>query len=826
MSTSTRSFLSLAFNSLKVALRNFKKFKLYSALNIGSLAIAFAAVVLIASYIYYQKSYDRWHANADSIYRATYHMTGQQDFDVHWARVPVDYVNELPNEIPEIKQLIRFQNQEQKYLKIGTETYKPRHAYVTDAAVFDVFDFPLKHGTKEKALSAPNSIVLTASLARQLFGHDNVVGEEISLVGDWTPDETVYQVTAVMEDVPSNTHLPVELFLSFSGPEARTGWAYVYTQLEEGASIESVQEKIGEFVGRHADPESDVAVTFDFQPLTDIYLTSNLAREIVPTGNLKNVRIFFIVGLLILIIALINFSNLSSALAMARAKEVGVRRILGARNFQLVSTSLAESIFSNLIAATFGATVGYLVFPFFQNLTGIEFNIPIGYFILGMGLLACITGILSGWYPAWIRLVGNSIEQLKSNYSFNLSAEGGWSLKRTLVTAQFAISILLVACALFGFQQFQFLSNKTLGINKDQVLAIPSVPDRITDSYTTFKDQVSKIAGVEGVSSCMEVPSREIRDMGPVTILGAKEESTEPPMMDIQIVEPDFPELMGMELVAGDWSKWKNWPESGPGLSESGMSAAEYLASRHRKYLINETAMKQLGWQEPEDAVGQQISWSNGPFELAYGVIQGVVKDFHQETLRNTIDPVVMTYEPIWLRTFLIKVNTSDVHNTIGNIEQVWSDLYPNYALEYNFLDDMYDQLYKNERVQINLMYILSALAVFIAFAGLFSLIAFSLYTRARELAIRKIVGANIWDVIKLMGRDYVPVFIISALIAVPLAFYGMENWLNDFAYRISLSPLVFIFSLVLLASLVGATIAWQVLRATRTNPMDILREQ
>ena len=415
MSTSTRPFLSLAINSLKVALRNFRKFKLYSALNIGSLAIAFAAIVLISSYIFYQNSYDRWHANADSIYRATYHMTGQQDFDVHWARVPVDYVNELPNDIPEIKQLIRFQNQEQKYLKVGAETYKPRHAYVTDAAVFDVFDFPLKHGVKSKALSSPNSIVLTTSLARKLFGHDNIVGEEISLVGDWTPDETVYQVTAVMEDVPSNTHLPVELFLSFSGPEARTGWAYVYTQLEEGASISSVQEKIGGFVEKYADPDSDIAVSFEFQPLTDIYLTSNLAREIVPTGNLKNVRIFCIVGLLILIIALINFSNLSSALAMARTKEVGVRRILGARNFQLVSTSLAESIFSNLIAAAFGVTLAYLVFPFFQNLTGIEFNIPKGYFILGMGLLACITGILSGWYPAWIRLVGNSIEQLKSN---------------------------------------------------------------------------------------------------------------------------------------------------------------------------------------------------------------------------------------------------------------------------------------------------------------------------------------------------------------------------------------------------------------------------
>ena len=826
MSTSTRPFLSLAINSLKVALRNFRKFKLYSALNIGSLAIAFAAIVLISSYIFYQNSYDRWHANADSIYRATYHMTGQQDFDVHWARVPVDYVNELPNDIPEIKQLIRFQNQEQKYLKVGAETYKPRHAYVTDAAVFDVFDFPLKHGVKSKALSSPNSIVLTTSLARKLFGHDNIVGEEISLVGDWTPDETVYQVTAVMEDVPSNTHLPVELFLSFSGPEARTGWAYVYTQLEEGASISSVQEKIGGFVEKYADPDSDIAVSFEFQPLTDIYLTSNLAREIVPTGNLKNVRIFCIVGLLILIIALINFSNLSSALAMARTKEVGVRRILGARNFQLVSTSLAESIFSNLIAAAFGVTLAYLVFPFFQNLTGIEFNIPKGYFILGMGLLACITGILSGWYPAWIRLVGNSIEQLKSNYSFNWTAEGGWSLKRTLVAAQFAISILLVACALFAFQQFQFLSNKKLGINKDQIIAIPSVPDRITESYPTFKDQLSKIVGVEGVSACMEVPSREIRDVGSVTVLGANEEAAEPPMMDIQIVEPDFPELMGMELIAGDWSKWKNWPDSGPGLSESGMSAAEYLGSRHRKYLINETAMKQLGWQEPEDAIGQQISWSNGPFELAYGVVQGVVKDFHQETLRNTIDPVVMTYEPIWLRTFLIKVSTSDLHSTIGNIEGVWSDLYPNYALEYNFLDDMYDQLYKNEQVQINLMYILSALAVFIAFAGVFSLIAFSLYTRARELAIRKIVGADTGDVIRLIGKDYVPVFIVSAFIAIPVAIYGMENWLNDFAYRISLNPLVFIFSLVLLAVLLVATIAWQVLRATRANPMDVLREQ
>ena len=618
----TQSMLALSLNSLKVALRNFSRFKFYSALNIGSLSVAFAAVILIVSYIYFETSYDQWHTKSNRIYRATYHVTGQQDFEVHWARVPVDYINKLPDEMPEIEHLVRFQNQEQKYLRIGRETYKPKHAYVTDASVFNVFDFDLLYGDQEEALSMPNSIVLTASLARKLFGQENVVGKEISLVGDWNPDEEIYKVTGIMKDMPANTHIPVELFLSFSNESSRTGWAYIYTLLKNGTSIETVNAKMQAFIAANEDSESEMTADFEFQPLSDIHLHSNLAREIIPNGSSKNVRIFLIIGLLIFFIALINFSNLSSALAMTRTREVGVRRILGARNFDLIIASMGESVFYNFISVILGGAIAYLVFPAFTDLTGIEFNFPTLYFALLLIGLILFSGLLSGWYPAWIRLAGNAINQIKSSHSFNWSSEKRWSLKRLLVTVQFTISILLVACALFAYQQFDLLSNKKLGLDKDQVLAIPSVPDRITDSYQIFKDKVSNLSGVLGVSACMEVPSREIRDMGPVSILGANPEAGDPPMMDIQIVEPDLPQLMGMELMAGNWDTWKNWPADEPRFADSGLSAADYLAQRHRKYLINETAMRRLGWQDPEEAVGQQISWSNGPFKLSYGVIR------------------------------------------------------------------------------------------------------------------------------------------------------------------------------------------------------------
>lgn len=822
--TTLQQILTLFVNNLKVTFRSFARYRLYSVLNIGSLAVAFSAIILIGVYVHYETHFESFHSKADRVFRPTYHRIDQQGFDVHWARIPVTYINELPNAVPEIEHLIRFQNQEQQYVRIGREKFKPKHAYVTDAAVFEVFDFDLIEGDPMTALQAPFAVVLTESLAKKYFGTGNALGQQISVVGDWTPEETTYHVTGVMRDLPAHTHIPVELLLSFESDEARSGWAYVYTLLKEGTHIEQVEAKMDAFVESYETDPYPEGTEFVFQPLTDIHLHSNLAREIVVNGNFKYVRIFLFIGLFVLIIALINFANLSSALAMTRSKEVGVRRILGAGSKQLMAAAWTDSIISNLIALVIGGVIAAAVFMPFSQITGITFLVPKLWMMGSMLALALISGLLAGLYPSWIRLVSSSLQQVRDQHQFTWSSNRGFSFKRAMVTLQFAISILLLASAGVAFQQFRYLEQKDLGMVKDQIIAISNVPNRITADYMVFKELLSNLPGITGVAACMQVPSSEIRDVGAVQVQGRGDDESQAPMIDIQVVDPAYPALMGMQVLAGDLEALDRATVGTPNITDD-YTYQDYLLDQTRHYVINETAMRQLGWTTPTEAINQQINWSNSGFDLAYGAVVAVVKDFHQESLKNTIDPVVMMYEPIWLRTFLIKVRTDEIQQTIAGIENNWSELFPNYALEYHFLDELYENLYKNDRVQLHLFYALSALAIFIAFAGLFSLVAFALRTRAKEMAIRKVVGADMRALVQLIGRDYFWVLILGAAMAVPLSYYWVSLWLDGFAYRVDITPMVYICAVLAIGILLAMTIFWQTLRSAESNPMEVLRE-
>ncbi len=811
-------------NYLKVTLRNFSRNRLYASMNILGLGIAFSACILIAIYLYYETSFENFHARADRIFRPTYHFSSGGDYDVHWARVPVDYINELPNELPEIETLIRFQNQERKYARVGQEKFRPEHAYITDPTVFSVFDFKLLAGNPQTALEKPYSVVITQSVAEKYFGHTDAVGKEVFMVGDWTAEETPYTVTGVMEDLPSNTHLPVDMLLSFKDASERAGWAYVYALLREGSRIADVQAKMSTFIQKFEKKEDAQKVSIEFQPMPDIHLTSNLAREIVPNGNGLYVTLFFFVGLFILLIAMINFINLHAAMSMGRLKEVGMRKILGAGKKQVLMHSLTESVLYNLLAVGMGGLIAYVAFPYFKTLTEVDFLINLKGLAAGMLLLALVCGVLSGLYPAFILTSFQALEVIKHNKAFTfVRSRSSFNVKRMMVTLQFAASIMLMGSALIAYHQFRYLNNKNLGIVKEQVLAIPNVPDKVTEGFKTFKDRLLAQTGILGVAGCMEVPSREIRDAGPVLVQGKNSNAEEAPIIDVQLIDPDFTQLMGMRFLAGADSLSNAQYQPIPELTEEN-TIQDYLFNKKRTYLINETAMKQLGWTSPEEAIGEQVSWSIGEFKLAPGPITGVVKDFNQETLKNKVDPLIMTFEPIWMRTFLIKVETSQMRQTIEKIQATWDELFPAYPMEYRFLDDLYENLYKNERVQLQLLYTLSALAIFIAFMGLFSLIAYSLRTRVKEIAIRKVLGADLPALIRMISKEYLLVMVLGGLIAIPISYLYVSRWLQTFAYRIDISILTYVFTLGVIAAILLITISLQTLKSTSENPADTLR--
>jgi len=820
-------FLPMLTNYFKVIRRNFSRQRAYALLNIAGLAIGFAAVILIGIYVHYETNFEDFHAKSDRIYRLTVHYTSPSGYDTHFARVDTDWINGIPAEIPEVEKLIRFQNHEPKFIRIGEEKFRQENAFVADKDVFEVFDFPLAKGDPTTALAAPMSIVISEAVAQKYFGSEDPIGREIFITGYWNTDETTYKVTGVMEDLPPNTHLPVDMLISFRNEAERSWWAYTYLLFQEGASVASIQEKLEAMAKKINGDQALQGTEFVFQPLSSIHLHSNLAREIKPNGSIAYVRIFELVAVLILALAIINFMNLTSAMSIARSKEIGVRKILGAGGGQIVFYSLTESFLFSFVAAGLGSILAFLALPSFTELTGTHNLMAPSQLISWLLVVAFVTAIFGGFYPAFVLSSFKPVNILKTGKSVSLAGKGGgFNIKRVLIGLQFGISILLIASALIARTQFVFLNEKNLGMDKEQVVALPGVPDTVKDKFKLFKDKLEGQPGVKGVSACLEVPSREIRDGGIVTAEGIQENADDAPSMDIQVIDHDFVDVMGMELLAGEPLPKSLAYEPLPVLTGANNDVEDYLISKRRAYLLNETAMHKIGWQTPQEALGKNIDWNQGSYKLAKGPVVGIVKDFHQETLKNKVDPMIMVFEPLWLRTFLIKLDTDDISTTMGTVEATWDELFPKYPFEYQFLDDLYENLYKTERQQLQLLYLLSGLAIIIAFIGLFGLIAYSLKTRVKEMAIRKVMGASFTSLVRLISKEYVAVMLAGAVLAIPLSYFYVSQWLENFAYRVDISIFSYVTTLSGICLLLVSTIALQTTKAARANPAATLREE
>jgi len=824
---STSHFRSPVFSNYWIIIfRNFYKNRYYTFLNLFGLSIGFAAFLCTVIYVHFETHFENFHQKSARIYRVTYQFDPGEGYKVHWARISSDYINQLPNDIPGVKTLIRFQNHARKYIRVGQEKFRPDNVYVTDKEVFGVFDFKLIAGNPATALSEPRSIVITKSLAQKYFGEQDPINKEIFVIGDLDHAETSHHVTGVMEDLPSNTHLPVDMLISFKDKYERSGWAYTYILLQEGAAIDAIEARMPEFIRKYENEDEAKRMTLVFQPLNDIHLHSNLAREIVPNGKVFYVRIVAFAGIFILIIALINFMNLNSAMALGRAKEIGMRKIMGAGKRQLTAYLLLESVTSNVIALVMGSVIAYLAFPLLQNLLPVHVLLNFSWLAIAMIALAIVCGIASGFYPVLLLVSRKPMDTVRSNKTFSfIRKESPFSMKRVMVTLQFCISIILGGSALVAYHQFRYLNEKNLGMDRDQIIAIPGVPDKVKADFIPFKNYLTTLPGIIKVAACMEVPSREIRDAGPLLVQGVNNDPARAPMVDVQIIDHDFVDLLSIKFLAGGNIPQSLGAGSVPEFTED-YTIQNYLINQRRAYLINETAMRQLGWLNPQEAIGQMINWSIGDMVLAYGPIAGVVRDFHQETLKNKVDPIVMVYEPVWLRTFLIKVETQNIQESVGKIKATWNKMFPLYSMEYYFLDDLYENLYKGERVQVQLLYIFSGLAIFIAFIGLVGLIAYALKTRVKEIAIRKVMGASMADLIQLISREYLMVLLIGGSLAVPISIYGLTQWLSTFAYRVNISPASYVLTLSVIGVLLIVTISLQTFRSALINPAETLRDE
>jgi len=809
---------------LKIALRNYRKNQLYALLNLLGLVTAYLTLFVIAEYLFVETRYEHFHPKADRIYRITHRNTVPNGDQTHWARTYLDFVNELPNEMPEVEHLIRFQNHQRRFLRIGENKFRPTYSYTTDPEVFEVFGFNLIEGDPKRALAEPYSIVLTASLAKTYFGDADPIGKEIGVIGEYTDEEITYTVRGIMADPPAHSHMPVDLFFSFKSPEERSWWAYVYILLKEGTHAEQVEAKMPAFLAKHSPENQGVKTELALQPIKDIHLTSALVREIVPNGDMLYVRAFSWIGILVLLIAMVNSLNLSAALALGRGQEIGMHRVLGASKGQLFRYSLLEIVLYHLFAASLGLLAGYFLLPLMSEWLTFEPLLSWPLAIAGILGTALVGGLLSGVYPAGVLARAKTQQVFRQQSSGNNTPHRqALIIRRLLVGLQLGAAFFLLASAWTAGRQMRFLQDKDLGMSVSQVVAIPRLPNPVTDKYMAFRERVSKIPGVAHMAACMEVPSREIRDMGPTLIMGQNQDPEKAPLMDVQVISPGFLETMDIKLLAGEDQSHRYKFGPPPPISET-FTAADYLGEQSRTYLINETAMRKLGWKTPQEAIGQQISWSIGNFKLAYGPVTGVVQDVHQETLRNLVDPTVMVVEQIWLRTFLMRINTQEVDQTLADIEAVWNELFPTYVMEVEFLDELYARLYQQDKQQMALLWVLSGLAIFIALLGLFSLLAYTLQVKMKEIAIRRIVGASWNNLTWLLSKDYLILLGVMACIMAPVSYQLMGEWLAEFAYKVDILP--FNYGLILggFGLLIVLTVAFQLGRNARRSA-DVLRE-
>lgn len=783
-------------NHLKIALRMLRRNKIIAFINVLGLAIGLACATLILLYVRHELSYDQYHQQRHHIYRLVTGVQGAAYQAV--AKVPGAWGIAAQRDVPEVRRATRFVFFNETLVSRGEKRFYETSGFYADSSVFEVFSFPLIKGNPKTALTRPNTIVVSEGFARKYFGEEEALDQTLRFDG-----QNEYQVTAVLSNVPTNSHFTFDFLVSmatYANPR-RDDWQwnqyYTYLLLNDGASPETVAAKLPAMLRTHIDEKLAVAYAPSLQPLTDIHLRSNLFREMQANSNITYVYMISAVGFLILVIACINFMNLTTARASIRAKEVGVRKVSGAGRMHLIKQFLSESVLTSFAAAIIAVVGIDLLLPVFNSLTGRQlsfdyFNEKL--FLLGFFGLAAIVGVVSGSYPAFV------LSSFKPSSTLKGKADGsrGVWLRKSLVVSQFAISALLMIATGIIYDQLEFMQNKKLGFNDAQLVIIPIREDAMREKYETVKRELQQHPDIVSVTASGNLPGGG--DWGiPYEPEGIPQERV-PPMREL-VVDHDFIQTFEMELAAG-----RAFSRDHP------TDAAAYM--------INEEAARQLGWSDP---IGKLISMPNIQREKA--AVIGVLKDFHFRSMREKISPIMFFIPPPdWFNVLSVRIRPENISQTLAFLESTWNELDPNHPFTYTFFDEQFGQLHHAEEQMGELLGAVALLAVLIACMGLFGLAAFTAEHRTKEIGVRKVLGASVGSIVTLLSKDFTRLVLIGFGVAAPVAWYAMNRWLQNFAYRIEIGAGVFIAVGLLALIIAWLTVSFQSIKAALANPVDSLR--
>lgn len=811
-------------NYFKIAFRNLWKNKGYSAINIFGLAIGLASCLLITLYVTDELSYDRHFKNADRIYRINSDIRFGGG-DLHITQTS-DMMGELlKKDYPQVEQYTRFYvNDGDKLVKKGDRFITEPNVAHVDSTFFTVFSLPAIEGDTKTALNEPNTVVLTASTAKKYFGAVNVLGKIIEVKNDDTI--TPYKVTAVIKDIPKETHFDFEFLFSMKNADYQWGQLtshnfHTYLLLKPGTDYKAFEKKnFEQYMDKYVLPavqqfvkissmkeleKSGNLLRYSMIPLTDIHLHSDFNFEVTPSGNIQYVYIFSAVALFILIQACINFMNLSTARNAKRAKEVGVRKVLGTERKTLITQFLVESTLTAFISLIIAIAIASLVLPLFNNIAAKSLTVKdlFGIQILPyLILLPVIVGLLAGSYPALFLSGFKPIVVLKGNANTGFKKS---NLRNALVVFQFATSIMLIIATIVVYSQLQFIQTAKLGFNKDQVLIINGV-NALNKNAGAFKNDVLAMQGVTSgtLSSYLPVTnsSRSDNTYSKEAVMSINNS------IDLQTwnVDYDYIKTMGMELAAG-----RNFSK------EYGTDSSAVL--------VTETTAKLLGYT---DAVGKMLyvpPGQTGGVAATPLKIIGVVKDFHFESLHTKLGPLCMRLgNSTGLASF--KVTAANIKTLIPQIENKWKALAPDMPFSYRFMNDSFDDMYRSEQRAGTIAIVFAVLAILIACLGLFGLVTYMAEQRKKEIGIRKVLGASVSNVITMISKDFLLLVIIASVVAFPIAWWAMHNWLQGFAYRINISIWIFVIAAMVALLIALLTVSFQAIKAAIANPVKSLRTE
>ena len=808
-------------NYFKIALRNLWKHKGFSAINIIGLAMGLACFIMIAMYVTDEISYDRYNDKADRIYRINSDIRfGGTDLIMAVSSDPMGAT--LKKDYPQVEEYARlYASNGSKLIKKGNDYINEDRVANADSTLFNVFTFPAIAGNTKTALNEPNTVVITESTAKKYFGG---IGEAMGKNVETNENgSTLYKVTAVIKDIPHNSHFNFDFFFSMDNVNYGFGNFlsqnfHTYILLKPGTDYREFNKNFPVFIKKYILPQAkqfmkiesmeDFVKTgnkmeYSLMPITDIHLHSSRIAELGVNGNIQYVYIFSAVALFILLLACINFMNLSTARSAGRAKEVGIRKVLGTEKKSLIGQFLTESTLMAFIALILAFVLTAFSLSWFNSIAGKEMYISTLFkpqFLIFLLLLPVIVGLLAGSYPAFFLSSLQPIAVLKGKINAGFKKS---NLRSFLVVFQFATSIILIIGTIIIYRQLNHIQTTKLGFNKDQVLVVdnPGVP---RENREAFKNEIAKLGGVKSASFAGYLPvsnsSRNDNTYSTEAVMNEKNGFN----MQNWSIDYNYIPTLGMEIIKG-----RNF-SSEFGSDSSGM-------------IINESTAKVIGFNDP---VGKKIYTTNGPGQgpVSYTII-GVVKNFNYESLRKNVGPLCFLLgNNRWATAY--RVATTDITGLVKNIESKYKEMAPGMPFSYQFLDESFDNMYREEQRVGKVALTFSLLAVLIACLGLFGLATYMAEQRTKEIGVRKVLGASVPNIISMLSKDFLRLVLISIVFAVPVAWWGMNKWLEDFAYRISINWWIFIVAGAVALLIALATVSFQAIKAALANPVKSLRTE